>query len=86
MVYSDAQMAVKLNTRRDSILDELAALTTTTAGGKPNASQTGVDHVGYKDGLYRELEFIDERLKKIAVTDGGTGGTEAWEVVVETQT
>lgn len=54
-----------LKTRRDAIAAELAALDSTLAGGKPNTSGQGehVDHVGYKDGLYRELKEIEEKLK-----------------------
>ena len=51
-----------LQTRKSAILTELAALTSTAAGGKPNASASGVDHVGYKDGLYRELAWINEQI------------------------
>lgn len=51
-----------LISRRDAIGVELAALSASAAGGKPNASKTGVDHVGYKDGLYRELAAINEQI------------------------
>lgn len=48
-----------LQTRKSAIMTELAAITSTAAGGKPNSSAGGIDHVGYKDGLYRELREID---------------------------
>lgn len=52
-----------LTTRRTNILSELAGMTSTSTGAKANASQPGsVDHVGYKDGLYRELKAIEELL------------------------
>ncbi len=51
-----------MKTRRSAILAELAALDSTKAGGKPNAEAAGVDHVGYKDGLYRELQYLDELI------------------------
>jgi hypothetical protein len=51
-----------LTTRRDAIATELAALTNSLAGGKPNAGASGVDHVGYKDGLYRELAELDKLI------------------------
>lgn len=52
-----------LITRRDAIGAELAALATTKAGGKPNAAGTNqVDHVGYKDSLYRELRELNEQI------------------------
>lgn len=45
-----------------------------TAGGLPNASQSGaVDHVGYKDGLYRELEQLTEVITALG-GDGADGG------------
>jgi hypothetical protein len=56
-----------LQTRRTAIYTELAALDSTKPGGKPNISGGGggiVDHVGYKDGLYRELELIDKRISQ----------------------
>lgn len=55
-----------LKIRRAAICAKLANLTDTAAGGKPNTSGGGgahVDHVGYKDGLYRELESIDALIK-----------------------
>ena len=53
-----------MKTRQAAIYVELAAIDATKAGGNPNSSLDGggVDHVGYKDGLYRELKFIEERL------------------------
>lgn len=53
-----------LETRRTAICAELAALSTAAAGGKPNAPGN-VDHVGYKDGLYRELREINDMLAAI---------------------
>ena len=62
-----------LITRRTAIGAELAALSSSTAGGKPNNSTEGggTDHVGYKDGLYRELAQINETLKNAGVDDNG---------------
>ena len=51
--------STNLQTRRSAILAELAALSSTAAGGKPNSQAGGIDHVGYKDGLYRELREIN---------------------------
>lgn len=54
----------KLNARKDEILDQLEVMTSSSTGGKANASQPGAaDHVGYKDGLYRELKEIEALLK-----------------------
>jgi len=57
----DAQIE-QLKTRRTAILAELAALNDTKAGGKPNSALGGVQHVEYKDALYRELEIINRQL------------------------
>ena len=59
-----AAWITNLQTRRDAICTELAALATNKAGGLPNTDGDGVnvDHVGYKDGLYRELRQIEETL------------------------
>ena len=52
-----------MEARRLAISVELAALASTEAGGKPNAAGPNtVDHVGYKDGLYRELEGIKKAV------------------------
>lgn len=64
-----------LKARRTAICAELAALTATAAGGKPNATggSGAVDHVGYKDGLYRELKEINAALAQLEDEDGGGG-------------
>ncbi len=51
-----------LQARRTAIIAELAALTSSKAGGLPN--QSGIDHVGYKDGLYRELKELDALIDR----------------------
>ena len=73
-----ATLVENLIARRNAIGVELAALSTTKAGGLPNASGagTGIDHVGYKDGLYRELEQINKQISMLD-SDG------AWEVTSE---
>ena len=51
-----------LKARRSAIYAELAALASQKTGGKANTSGGGgthVDHVGYKDGLYRELRDLN---------------------------
>ena len=68
-----------LRTRRDAISAELAALNGSGAGGKPNTDGTGinVDHVGYKDGLYRELRELNGLIKNAeadVLADGGSIG------------
>jgi hypothetical protein len=75
-----------LVTRREAICAELAALTASAAGGKPNNSSEGggTDHVGYKDGLYRELAQIDKMLAEAGVDANGT----VWgdEIITEART
>lgn len=53
-----------LLSRKSDIYTELAALSSTKAGGNPNVSSGGsdVDHVGYKNGLYKELKDINELI------------------------
>ena len=54
-----ATSAELLIQRRDAICAELAALSSSTAGGKPNSSGGGdmvhVDHQGYKRSLYEPV-------------------------------
>lgn len=58
-----ATLLENLKARRDAIGVELAALTASKAGGAPNATGgEGLDHVGYKDALYRELKEINELI------------------------
>jgi hypothetical protein len=61
-----------LKTRRSAIYAELAALAAGKAGGNPNQKDVGIDHAGYKDGLYRELREINALLG-----DGGGFGGES---------
>lgn len=51
-----------LQTRKSAILTELAAIDADTAGGLPNSQASGVDHQGYKAGLYAELREIDSLI------------------------
>lgn len=64
--------AENLRTRRSAVLAELAAISSTTAGGKPNASGGGdklhIDHVGYRKSLYDELAMINEMIAAIEGT------------------
>ena len=56
----------KLTARRTAVIAELNALSTTTAGGLPNAiggEGERIDHKGYKQGLYEELKSVNELLQ-----------------------
>lgn len=51
-----------LQTRKSAILTELAAIDANAAGGLPNSQASGVDHQGYKAGLYAELKEINSQI------------------------
>ena len=54
-----------LKARRSAIYEELATLGNQKTGGKANTAGGGgthVDHVGYKDGLYRELKELNSLI------------------------
>ncbi len=59
-----------LYARRSAILAELAAIDPTKAGGKPN-NASGVDHQGYKAGLYAELEKIQTLIDQLELEADG---------------
>lgn len=74
-----ATPAENLATRRAAVCTELAAMTSTSNGGRPSYSIDGqsVDHVAYKKSLYDELASIDAALASIdgpieCVTEGLT--------------
>jgi len=68
MAKSTTQTKADLLSRRDAILTEVAALSSSTAGGLPNSTGPGVhiDHQGYKDSLYAELKQLDDALNRIS--------------------
>ena len=53
-----------LLTRRSNILAELAAMTSTSNGGKPSYTIDGqqVDHVAYRKSLYDELRELNQQI------------------------
>lgn len=55
-----------LKTRRATVAAELAAMSISTIGGKPNANTadggTTVDHVGWRRSLLEELKMLDEAI------------------------
>ena len=65
-----------LQTRKSAILAELAAIDTDAADGLPNSQASGVDHQGYKAGLYAELREIDAQM---ATSAGGDAGP-SWQI------
>lgn len=54
---------LQLKARRDTVLAQLAAMTSTSIGGMPNTSGgESVDHTGYKRELYAELQNLNEMI------------------------
>lgn len=56
-----------LEARRTAVIQQLADLASGKAGFSPNSTASGVDHVAYRDSLYRELESLNSQ---IAILDG----------------
>lgn len=72
-----------LETRRDAVAAQIAAISTSKAGGLPNVLQArnadgvNVDHQGYKASLYAELKRLDDligKAKQDASADAGDLG------------
>lgn len=59
-----ATLLENLVVRRNAIGVELAALSATKAGGKPNTSgaPVNIDHVGYRLSLLKELTDINQLI------------------------
>lgn len=53
-----------LLTRRSNVIAELAAMTSTSSGGKPSYTIDGqqVDHVAYRKSLYEELALLNQQI------------------------
>ncbi len=67
-----------LTARKSAIYAELAAISSTTAGGRPNINGGGmgtVDHMGYKKSLYEELDKINGLIE--SASEG------PWEIALE---
>ena len=61
MTMSDLE---DLLTRRSNVIAELAAMTSTSSGGKPSYTIDGqqVDHVAYRKSLYDELAELNRQI------------------------
>lgn len=68
-----ATAAENLLTRREAVCAELAAMTSTSNGGRPTYNIDGqmVDHAGYKKSLYEELAMIDKQLAGLQTPSEG---------------
>ena len=53
-----------LLTRRSNVIAELAAMTSSSNGGKPSYSIDGqqVDHIAYRQSLYAELRELNLQI------------------------
>ncbi len=72
-----------LESRLATASAELAALSVTTAGGKPDAVD-GVKHQAYKNGLVDEITKLQEQIDKIKdlIAANDADGI-VWEVISE---
>jgi len=70
--------------RLAAVMAELEALTSSAAGGKPNASAAGIDHMGYKRMLLEEIKTLREEIAQLSelINDNDADGG-CWEVVSE---
>ena len=59
-----------LKTRRANVAQELADIVSTSAGGKPDDSATGIAHTKYRLSLYQELKDINAAIDAIAISTG----------------
>lgn len=74
-----------LRTRRATVAAQLAAMTVSTIGGKPNANTadggTTVDHVGYRRSLLEELKMLDEAIMREAEVQSALDDEDgSWEI------
>lgn len=74
-----------LRTRRATVAAQLAAMTITTVGGKPNAMTadggTSVDHVGFRKSLLEELKMLDEAIIREAEVEAALNDEDgSWEI------
>ncbi|MFI4875955.1 MAG: hypothetical protein ACIALR_11475 [Blastopirellula sp. JB062] len=67
MVLNQIQQIEALQTRRDAVLTQIAALTDGEVGGGPDTSGPGdhVRQVAYRQSLYDELARIDQALSRL---------------------
>jgi hypothetical protein len=74
-----------LRTRRATVAAQLAAMTLTSVGGKPNAMTadggTSVDHVGFRKSLLEELKMLDEAIIREAEVEAALNDEDgSWEI------
>lgn len=74
-----------LRTRRATVAAQLAVMTLTSVGGKPNAMTadggTSVDHVGFRRSLLEELKMLDEAIIREAEVEAALNDEDgSWEI------
>ncbi len=77
-----ATVLQNLLTRKANIAAELAAMSATSAGGKPDAGKSGVGHVAYRMSLLEELRLINESIDKETL-NSSDGDSTHFEIVSE---
>ena len=75
-----ATVLQNLQTRLAAIAAELAAMSPTAAGGKPDAGKSGVGHVAYRLSLLQEMKQIQEMIDVESLNSGG-GDATAFEIL-----
>ena len=63
-----------LQTRKENVATELAAMTSTSAGGKPDAAKSGVGHVSYRLSLLQELSQLDQLIQQAIIQQNQESG------------
>jgi len=80
-----ATVLENLQTRLQHVSEELAALTSTSAGGKPDAGKSGIGHVAYRTSLLQEINMLQDAIDKEALNATG-GDSVSFEIVSEYST
>lgn len=75
-----ATVLQNLQTRLAAIAAELAAMSPTAAGGKPDAGKSGIGHVAYRLSLLQEMDMLQKQIDHEALNSGG-GDATAFEIL-----
>jgi hypothetical protein len=74
-----------LKARRATVASELASMSISSIGGKPNAMTadggTSVDHVGFRKSLLEELKMLDDAILREADVQAALDDEDgSWEI------
>lgn len=82
-----------LVTRLNAVSAQLAAITTSALGGKPNLDKadggTAIDHVGYRKSLLEEMAQLQKLIKDYdssGIDLDGSGANDPFEFTTEVET